>query len=89
MTVATELRMREPVFGELAAAVSHVFASEDPERKHLLRRELGFESRVECYPLGCVQDVRRLLHPIMHVNDGVAAPSMGVHAPSIQHACAL
>src|SRR5690349_133410 len=65
--LGTEFRACEPARGKLPAAIGHVLATEDAELEHLLRREIGSESRIEIAAdgRGPVIDVP-MLHPIVH-----------------------
>src|SRR3974390_2367286 len=42
-----KFRVREPTRGQLLATVGHVLAAEDAEPKHLFRRQVGLELRIE------------------------------------------
>src|SRR5262249_54343815 len=45
-----QFRALEPAYGKFLAAVGHVFAAEDTERKHLRRRQFRFELRMKIPP---------------------------------------
>ena len=67
VALGAELRMLEPVCREFGDAIRHVFAAEHAEPKHLPRRELRLEARVEVAATTRRQDVGvALLHQIMH-----------------------
>src|SRR5262245_38176520 len=65
-----QLGTAKPALRKLLAGIRHVFAAEDTEPQHLLRRELGSELRVEIAPDRRGPHVAvALLHTVLH-DDG-------------------
>lgn len=68
-----ELGTCEPAPGKLFAAIGHVLAAEYAETKHLLRRQIGREFRIEVAADGSRQPIAvTLLHPVVDEDDALS-----------------
>lgn len=69
MFFVAEFGVREPVCGEFAAAIGHVFPSENTESKHLFRREIRGKAGIKVLAFGFGKNVCVvLLHAVRHVD---------------------
>lgn len=63
----SKLRADKPIARKFLLAISHIFSLKNSKRKHLLRRQLGFELRIKIFPrlFGKIVNIV-LLHLIVH-----------------------
>lgn len=69
MPFMTQFRVREPITRKFFPAIRHVFSAENAEPQHVLRCEIGRESRIEIFPFRLRECVRATLHQVMDAND--------------------
>jgi hypothetical protein len=79
-----ELRLFEPIRGELVATVVHVLPAKNTELEHLRRSQLRAKFRIEVTPFRLCKPVDiALLHAVGH------GDSTDAHQGTVQEVCAL